>query len=159
MQLNRRTDYALRTLLFLAMSSEERLSTIDEISAAFHIKRDHLIKIVNKLSKLQYVTTQRGKGGGIKINPKTLESSIYEIITHFESTLQVIDCDQPACPIKGICRLNAILNEATLNFNEVLRKYKIKNILPQSSKEQKEIHLTLNIPITIKNKFTHKKSD
>ncbi|MCW5590195.1 MAG: Rrf2 family transcriptional regulator [Legionellales bacterium] len=159
MQLNRRTDYALRTLLYLAIVSEERLSTLDEIAAAFHIARDHLIKIVNKLAKLKFITTQRGKGGGIKINLPTLENSIYEIITHFESTLKVIDCEHPICPIKGICRLNVILDEASSDFSKVLKKYKLKDILPQSSKEQKETHQKLNISIVIENKCNGKRHD
>lgn len=152
MQLTRRTDYGLRTLLYLAMISEERLSNLDEIAGAFHIARDHLIKIVNQLAKLQFITTQRGKGGGIKINQSTLEKSIYDIITHFESTLKVIDCDHPTCPIQGICRLNLILDEASSSFNTVLKKYKLKDILPQSFKEKKAIHQRLHIPIIVESK-------
>lgn len=149
MQLNHRTDYALRTLLYLSMIDTERLATLDEIAQKFHIARDHLIKIVNKLAKLNYITTQRGKGGGIKFNSTTLEVSIYEIVNHFEPTLQVIDCNHLRCPVRGMCRLNLILDEASSAFIETLKKYKFKEIMPKTLKEQKQVYQKLNIPIVL----------
>lgn len=147
MQLNRRTDYALRTLLYLSMIDTERLATLDEIAQKFHIARDHLIKIVNKLAKLKYITTQRGKGGGIRFNASTLNVSLYDIVKNFESTLQVIDCNHLLCPVRGICRLNLILDEASNAFGETLKKYQFKEILPKDMKEQKQVYQRLNIPI------------
>lgn len=150
MQLNRRTDYALRTLLFLATLGEgERLSTLDEISEKFQIARDHLVKIVGKLAKLNYIKTTRGKGGGIKFNPATLEVSLYEIVMHFESSLEMVDCDHLLCPARGACRLKLILNEATQSFINVLQRYKFSDILPKNTQEIHDMRKKLGIPVVL----------
>ncbi|MBY0378740.1 MAG: Rrf2 family transcriptional regulator [Gammaproteobacteria bacterium] len=146
MQLAQRTDYALRTLVFLALQSN-RLSTLNEIAEKFHITREHLIKIVGKLSKLDYVTTARGKGGGIKINSSTLDITLYEIIAQFEPTLNIIDCLHLECPIQGLCRLKSILDEATQAFAKILQSYTLTHILPKTEKEQISLYSKLNLLI------------
>ena len=86
MQLNRQTDYALRVLIFLTLKSEDELVKLDEVSKKFNIVKNHLTKIVAKLAKLQYIVTQRGNGGGIKIHPNALNLNLFEIMSEFESS-------------------------------------------------------------------------
>lgn len=147
MKLNKRTDYALRTLIYLAMAGPERLSTLDEISTKFQIARDHLIKIVNKLGKLKYISAIRGKGGGLRINEHALTLSLYEIVFNFESSLKVIDCNHPPCPIRNFCKLNLILEEASQAFIDVLKKYSLQDLLPISLKDKAKLSKKLSIPI------------
>lgn len=143
MQLNRQTDYALRALLFLAMQKD--LTTIDAIANRFFIAREHLTKIISKLSKLGYIATIRGKGGGLKINPSTLTISLDEIIKNFEPTFKVIDCENLACPMSGLCRLNRILDEASEAFIATLSQYTLTDILPKSANEQVNVFQKLGI--------------
>ncbi|MCW5590217.1 MAG: Rrf2 family transcriptional regulator [Legionellales bacterium] len=149
MQLNRRTDYALRTLLYLAALGTEQLATLDEISNKFHIARDHLIKIVGKLAKLNFIVATRGKGGGLRLNPSALKVSLYEIVNQFETSLQVIDCDTPPCPIRNICRLSTILREASQAFIDVLMDYTLADLLPTFNPDRFAIFKQLSIPIRV----------
>jgi hypothetical protein len=64
MKLTSFTDYSLRVLMFLATNPERR-ATVAEVSAAFDIKENHLTKVVHFLGKQGWVTTLRGKGGGL----------------------------------------------------------------------------------------------
>lgn len=145
MQLNKQTDYALRVLLFLGNLPQEQLATIDLISDRFKIARNHLIKIVSKLAKLKYIITVKGKGGGMKISPHTLQTKLSEIIQNFEPTFQVIDCDHNACPIRGFCRLKCALDQASQAFLLVLSQYTLKQILPQNFAEKFEINKHLGL--------------
>lgn len=144
MQLNRQTDYALRALLFLAM--QENLSTIDDIAVKFFIAREHLTKIISRLAKLDYIVAIRGKGGGLKLNPRTLTVSLAEIVRHFEPTLKSIDCEKLACPLSGICRLNLVLDEASHSFMSTLERYTLSDILPKNTQERITVSKKLNIP-------------
>ena len=63
MQLTRFTDYALRTLTFLAIQPGDRLSTITEVADTFAISRNHVVKIVHQLGIKGYIETVRGKHG------------------------------------------------------------------------------------------------
>ncbi|MDF2940969.1 MAG: hypothetical protein K0R66_1611 [Gammaproteobacteria bacterium] len=149
MQLNKQTDYALRVLLFLGTYPQGQLATIDMISEKFHIARNHLIKIVSKLAKLQYIETIKGKGGGMKISPGTLQIKLNEIIANFEPTFEVIDCDHNDCPIRGFCRLKRTLDLASAAFLAVLSQYTLAQLLPQSFNEGKDWGKGLDIPIRV----------
>lgn len=54
MHLTKHTDFALRTLLYLAARGE-RVATIDEVAAAFAINRHHLGKVVQELVERGYI--------------------------------------------------------------------------------------------------------
>jgi Rrf2 family nitric oxide-sensitive transcriptional repressor len=149
MQLNKQTDYALRTLLFLANMPEDELSTIDEISEKFHIARNHLIKIVSKLAKLKFIQTVKGKGGGLRIAPDAFQIKLDVIVKSFEPGFDVIDCDHNHCPIRGMCRLKRVLDQATEAFISELAKYTLAQLLPQTVDERKDIGKKLNIPIRV----------
>jgi Rrf2 family nitric oxide-sensitive transcriptional repressor len=52
-----------------------------------------------------------------------------------EGTLDVINCQQPACPILPACRLKSALNEARNAFLGVLDGYTLANLLDQREED------------------------
>jgi Rrf2 family nitric oxide-sensitive transcriptional repressor len=140
-QLNKQTDYALRVLLYLAFVGETRLVNIDEIVSKFHILRNHLIKIISKLSRLKFIITYRGVNGGMKINPETLNMKLDQIIAAFEPTFEVVQCEHLVCPLTGMCRLKAVLDEASNNFVATLGKYTLAEMLPANESTIQKIML------------------
>ena len=141
MQLNKQTDYALRVLLYLAFVGETRLVNIDEIVSKFHILRNHLIKIISKLARLKFIVTYRGVNGGMKINPETLSMKLDQIIAAFEPTFEVVQCEHLVCPLTGMCRLKAVLDEASNNFVATLSKYTLAEMLPANESTIQKIML------------------
>jgi Rrf2 family nitric oxide-sensitive transcriptional repressor len=144
MQLNKQTDYALRVLLYLAFVGETRLVNIDEIVSKFHILRNHLIKIISKLARLKFIITYRGVNGGMKINPETLNMTLDQIIAAFEPTFEVVQCEHLVCPLTGMCRLKAVLDEASNNFVATLGKYTLAEMLPANESTIQKIMLMLD---------------
>ncbi|GAM56658.1 nitrite-sensitive transcriptional repressor nsrR [Vibrio ishigakensis] len=51
MQITSFTDYAIRTLIYLAALKEGELTNITQVSEVFDISRNHMVKIVNKLGQ------------------------------------------------------------------------------------------------------------
>lgn len=54
MRLTRYTDYAIRVLLHLA-AHNDRQASIQEIADAYGISKDHLMKVVQQLSRKSVV--------------------------------------------------------------------------------------------------------
>jgi len=66
MHLTRFTDYGLRTLTYLALRPED-MTSIAEISGAYRISENHMIKVVHHLGQAGLIETIRGRNGGIRL--------------------------------------------------------------------------------------------
>ncbi|OBS08885.1 Rrf2 family transcriptional regulator [Acidihalobacter prosperus] len=119
MHLTQHTDFSLRVLMYLG-AMQDRLVTIDELTTRLHIARSHLAKIVNRLARLGYITTLRGKGGGMRLARPPAEIGIGAVVRDTEPGTTLIDCESPACSILGICALVGTLAQAKSAFFEVL---------------------------------------
>ncbi|AOV17388.1 hypothetical protein BJI67_10255 [Acidihalobacter aeolianus] len=119
MHLTQHTDFSLRVLMYLG-AMQERLVTIDELAAQLHVARNHLAKIVNRLARLGYVTTLRGKGGGMRLARSPSEIRIGNVVRDTEPGTTLIDCRNPACSILGVCGLVDALAQARAAFFGVL---------------------------------------
>ncbi|MFT9316539.1 MAG: Rrf2 family transcriptional regulator, partial [Acetobacter orientalis] len=60
MRLTLYTDYALRTLLYLGIHADRRVS-IREIALAYGISENHLVKVIHNLGRGGFVATHRGR--------------------------------------------------------------------------------------------------
>ncbi|MCE8017095.1 Rrf2 family transcriptional regulator [Halomonas sp. MCCC 1A17488] len=130
MHLTRYTDYALRVLIYLAVKGEER-STIHEIAESFGVSRNHLMKVVQDLSHRGYITTIRGKNGGLLLNRAPEEITLGALVRATEHELGLVECfrDSNDCVITPACRLKPILNEAMDAFMGVLDQYTLADML------------------------------
>jgi Rrf2 family protein len=64
MHINATADYALRAVVELASSGQDRPRSLDEIAAAQAIPVSILAKILTQLRNADLVRSQRGSGGG-----------------------------------------------------------------------------------------------
>src|SRR5580698_3496258 len=91
MRLTDYTDYSLRVMLYLAVR-EEGLAKIQDISDAYGISKNHLMKVVQRLGELGWVETVRGRNGGLRLNPRTLTLSIGEVVRKTENDFSIVGC-------------------------------------------------------------------
>ena len=132
MQLTRYTDYSLRVLIYLAIQDEGVRVTVSEIAEHFEIPKNHLVKVVHHLGKLDYLKTTRGKNGGVCLAKKPADLGVGDIIRNMETSFQMVDCQAPApCPIIPVCLLPRILSAAREAFLGVLDQYTIADLLRQ----------------------------
>ena len=147
MQLTQYTDFALRTLIALAVSPGER-STVSDISRAYGISRHHLVKVVGRLAELGYVETVRGKGGGMRLARRPQHIGVGEIVRAMEAELGVVDCLKAGggdCVIAPACRLKSIMRDATEKFLAELDDYTLADML----RTRAPLTKLLGIPVRI----------
>lgn len=131
MQLTTHTDYALRTLVMLAVAAPEKV-TIAQIGAAYGISGNHLVKVVGRLTSLGYVSTTRGKEGGVRLAMAPEDIVVGQVVREVESELGVVGCLRPGdkqCTIAPACRMTSIFQEATEQFLATLSKYRLSDVL------------------------------
>lgn len=138
MRLTTFTDYTLRVLIFLGTHNDaQRLTTIGEIASAYGISENHLVKIVHHLSKLGYVETTRGKGGGMRLARAPESIKIGEVVRATEADLAVVECFQPGyanCPIMSACSLRSVIGNALDAFLDVLDRHTLADLLQPRAK-------------------------
>lgn len=126
MRLTRYTDYAIRVLLYLG-ARPERLCSISEISGAYRISQNHLMKVVNDLVREGYVASVRGRFGGIRLGRAATEINVGDVIRHTEDGFDLVDC--ASCVIAPACGMNSVLNQALAAFMAVLDSYTLEDLL------------------------------
>ena len=136
MNLTRYSDYSLRVLIYVGLkyagSKGEERSSIQEISDAYSISRNHLVKIVHQLGQLGYLETMRGRTGGIRLGKPPEEIVIGEVVRKTEKSFDLLECFDPEtdhCVITPICGLKGVFGEAMAAFLEVLDRYTLAEML------------------------------
>jgi len=118
MRLNTQTDYALRLLMHLAVNSS-RLVTIQEVSDRFSISRNHLMKLASALTHEGFVTSVRGRSGGLKLAKPPEQITVGAVVRCMENDFALVECFQAGrgeCLITPACRLKNVLNDAVAAF-------------------------------------------
>jgi Rrf2 family transcriptional regulator, nitric oxide-sensitive transcriptional repressor len=130
MRLTLHTDYSLRVLIHVAIADGNRV-TISDIAESFDISKQHLMKVVNDLSRKGYLDTVRGRGGGIRLRRPPRDINIGQVVRETEDELNVIGClgRRGYCPIERVCVLRGVLRDAIQAFLDVLDGYTLADLI------------------------------
>ncbi len=137
MRLTAYTDYSLRTLIFLGLA-RDRLATIGEIADAHGIAKNHLTKVVHQLGMLGYVTTIRGRNGGLRLAREPSAINVGEVVRHTESDFHMASCFDPqssGCIYANACALQGALDKATRAFLGVLDELTLEQMLVRAPRQ------------------------
>ncbi len=128
MNLTYYTNYSLRVLVYLGLHSSS-LASITQISDAFGISRNHLVKVVHNLAKLGFIKTTRGRGGGLRLarDPKLI--NIGDLVRKAEPNFECFDAGRNTCPLTPACELRGIVQEAEDAFLNVLDRHSLADLL------------------------------
>lgn len=119
--INRKTDYATRVLLHLAMLPLGTWTTAQEVAERRLIPARLVGQIVSRLSKAGLLVTKRGKGGGLQMARPASEINLLQICEAIQGPLVLNECVGPAEPD---CRLHreCPLHETWAKAQELLEQ-------------------------------------
>lgn len=146
MQLSLHADYGLRVLLYLG-ANPGRVVRTREISDAYHISRNHLVRVVESLAQNGYLRVSVGRSGGISLALDPRRIRIGDVVMNLEPNLDLVECFDPptnTCPIIGCCELKPLLKDARDSFLTTLNRRTLADLLAPASK-QKLRTLLINI--------------
>jgi len=125
------TDYSLRILLYLAEHTDRPVST-REISEAYGISRNHLVRVVQTLQSHSFVKAATGRSGGITLGHDPAAINIGEVVRKTEPNFRIVECfdlQTNTCRILPVCTLRGVLAEALESFFNVLDKYTLADLV------------------------------
>ncbi|AZQ51347.1 Rrf2 family transcriptional regulator [Burkholderia cenocepacia] len=138
MRLTDYTDYSLRVMLYLAVRGEG-LATIQEISDAYGISKNHLMKVVQQLGELGWVDTVRGRNGGLRLFADSLRLTIGQVVRATENDFALVGCfsldggESRGCVIEPQCRLKGVLAAARDAFFAELDRHTLGELAEPAS--------------------------
>ncbi len=136
MEISLYSDYSFRVLMYLACNSGD-LTQIRNISDAYHISENHLVKVVQHLVRLGFVRSVRGRSGGVRLAKDPSEINLGEVFRRTEPNLKLASCfdeETNTCPLMGICHLQTAFEKALEAFIQVLDQITLAELIkdPQS---------------------------
>ena len=128
MQLTRFSDLGLRVLMYLGRNERAEAVTIAEIAKQFDVPVNHLTKVVHRLGQLGWVSTLRGRRGGLRLGAVPSQIRIGTVVRAMEGHEELIDCEGTHCRLAGGCLLRGALKEAMAAFYRSLDQHTLADI-------------------------------
>lgn len=131
MRITKRTNIAIRLLMYCAVQ-KDRLVTKAEIADCCNISENHLAQVINQLSQLDYLETQRGRNGGMQLARRADSIRIGDVFRDIEGGLPIAECFADAdnsCPLTSACRLRHALQEAAQAFYASLDDISLESLV------------------------------
>ncbi|NEX60338.1 RrF2 family transcriptional regulator [Noviherbaspirillum galbum] len=135
MRLTSYTDYALRTLMYLA-SHRDELVTVQEIADFHGIAKNHLTKVVHQLGLMGLIDTVRGRNGGLRLGREPRDINIGDVVRQTETDFYMAECfdeDKATCALSAACALKGVLANATHAYLKVLDGATLESVMRRSS--------------------------
>jgi Rrf2 family nitric oxide-sensitive transcriptional repressor len=152
MRLTTYTDYALRTLMYLAVN-RDRLVTIQDIANLHSISKNHLTKVVHHLGQIGLVTTVRGRNGGLKLGVEPTAINIGHVVRETETDFHMAECfnrENNQCVYASACVLEDALSTATAAYLHVLDAVTLDKLVIRTS--ARSVTMGNSQPITLVDK-------
>ncbi len=149
MRLTDYTDYALRTLIYVAVHPDE-LVTIQRIADAFDIPKNHLIKIVQQLGQDGFLLTVRGRAGGITLGRPAVEINLGDVVRATEPDFRMVECfhgEDNHCVITRVCGLRGVLHAALRAYFEVLDGYTLQDLVDKPNAVNRALGEVSTLPM------------
>lgn len=111
--------------IILVAKSDEPVNVI-QIAESTGASKHHVAKIMQRLAKNGFLTSQRGPTGGFRLKKSPKNISFLDIYETIEGNIEITPCplDKQICPFDK-CLMNNVTNKMTIEFREHLKKQTI----------------------------------
>lgn len=132
LELSRKSDYALRAVIYLARISPERYGRVSEIAKAKAIPQAFLAQILPLLANRGVVKSQQGAHGGYALARPPGDITFLEVIESVEGPLRLNKCVEghhDDCTILDKCEMLHVWNQAQNHMVGFLRGVTMADML------------------------------
>ena len=137
MQLTKRGEYALRTLIRLGVAHDlgRELVSVSELAQAERLPLKFVEQILLQLRGAGYIETKRGKFGGYFIAKPTKKIRIADVVRLIDGKLAPIACasetcyERCSCPDEEHCGLRMLMIDVRNAITGILEKYTLHDVI------------------------------
>lgn len=103
---------------------------VQKIADATGSSRHHVAKVMQRLVKEGFLTSNRGPSGGFKLNQEPADITLLQIYEAIEGHVKVISCphEKLVCPFDK-CIMGTVVTEMTQTFRDHLSTQTLKDMM------------------------------
>jgi Rrf2 family protein len=133
MQLTRAADYAIRVMIQLAGSADERVS-LPELARATGAPNSFLSKVLQTLTRAGFITSRRGQAGGFRVTSQGRAASMRDVIEAIDGAILLNVCllSGRSCVRKVRCTAHPVWIQAQQAMLDILSSATIAEMAPQA---------------------------
>lgn len=133
-KISRKTEYAIRGMIYLAKQPRDQFVMIKEITKATKTSPVFLVKIFQGLSNANLVVSSRGAVGGFKLSKKPEHITLRDILEATEGPVIMNLCviDNRSCGFSKTCSAHVAWKRLRNSMNVILEDVTLKEIASDS---------------------------
>jgi Rrf2 family protein len=139
---NKKTDYALLALSFLATEGAGRIVGPREIARRYEIPAELLAKVMQTLARRHLVVSVPGPTGGYRLERVASAISVGEIVEAVDGPLAIAQCWEESgtdgCAQAQHCHLRGPLEKIQEEMERLLRTMTLQDVCPPSELPKRE---------------------
>ncbi len=137
MLITRETDYAVRTVLYLARE-QDRTASVSEIAHAMHIPKTFLAKILQRLVRSHILLSSRGANGGFSLARKPSEITLLAIMESIQGPAAINVCavESKHCRMSAACTVHPVWVELRKEVEKRLKRETIDKLCARTATTQ-----------------------
>ncbi len=126
--LSEAASIALHGMILIA--KEKQGLNVLKIAERTDTSKHHVAKVMQRLVKAGYLSSQRGPSGGFILRKNPAEVNFLEIYEVIEGPIEVGECpmDKKICPF-DMCLMDNVTNKMTLDFKQYLKNQTVDKYL------------------------------
>lgn len=130
MLVTRETDYAVRTVLYLARNSGHKVS-VTEIADSMQIPKTFLAKLLQRLVKHHLLISSRGVNGGFQLGRKPGDITLLEIMEIMQGPAAINVCaiESGRCGLSSTCTVHPVWVDIRKDVEKRLSKVTIAKLM------------------------------
>lgn len=130
MLVTRETDYAIRTVLYLA-NDANRMTSVTEIAQATEVAKIFLAKLLQRLVKHGILISSRGAAGGFQLAKKPSAITLLDITVAMQGPAGINVCaiDSSRCSRSSFCSVHPVWVDVRKEVEKKLQKMTISRLM------------------------------
>lgn len=130
MQISRKSEYAIHSLMILAYNRGQEMS-VDELAAMQEISRTYLAKVMQKMAGAGLVQSSKGFNGGYTLVTLPADISLGQIVALFEDKAHFYDClhAERGCQLEKKCLIHRSFRQAYNRMLAELEQIRLADLL------------------------------
>lgn len=126
MKISKKSQYGLRSMIYLAKRDRRTPFSLKDISKAELIPFNYLEKIFSELEKAGLVKSRKGRLGGYFLSRDPLKITVVEIIEALEGKISLIECK--GCRKAEKCKAKSAWDELHKAFYSTLKSINLSKL-------------------------------